>query len=65
PRQSLDESRGFVVSGVCKFKSSVASGVYAQLDASPVTSLINTIHRKIAFVAASRRFRCLSISKES
>ncbi|WP_229646595.1 hypothetical protein, partial [Vibrio parahaemolyticus] len=55
PRQSLDVSRGFVVSGVCKFKSSVASGVSAQLDASLVTSLISTIHRKVAFIAAFRR----------
>ncbi len=54
-RQSLDESRGFVVSGVCKFKSSVASGVSAQLDVSPLPSLISTIHRKVAFVAAFRR----------
>ncbi|WP_229651537.1 hypothetical protein, partial [Vibrio parahaemolyticus] len=46
----------FVVSGVCEFKSSAASGVPAQLDTSLVTSLIGTIQRKVAFVAA---FRCM------
>ncbi|WP_219627679.1 hypothetical protein, partial [Vibrio parahaemolyticus] len=48
-------SRGFVVSGVCKFKSSVASGVPAQLDANLVKYSTDTIHRKVAFIAAFRR----------
>ncbi|WP_229650715.1 hypothetical protein, partial [Vibrio parahaemolyticus] len=59
PRQSLDESRGFVVSGICKFKSSAASGVPAQLDANLVKYSTDTIHRKVAFIAAFRRLGCL------